>query len=85
MLGFQEVFFQLQKYEELLSNVRKEACSCLQCGEGESGDVAKPPVYSVGHQAEAQKRLRRQLPLQETGTDKGIGFVFNLATCVPSN
>ncbi|XP_040979800.1 centrosomal protein of 152 kDa isoform X3 [Aquila chrysaetos chrysaetos] len=60
-----------EKYEELVSNVNKEACSCLQRGEGETGDVTRPPVYNVGHQAEAQGRLRRQPPLQETGTDKG--------------
>ncbi|PKU48121.1 hypothetical protein llap_1592 [Limosa lapponica baueri] len=59
-----------EKYEELLSNVNKEAYSCLQHGEGETGDVARPPVYNVGHQAEAQRRLRQQPPLQETGTDK---------------
>lgn len=82
MLGFQEVFFQLQKYEELLTNANKEAYACLQCGEGETGDMARPPVYNVGHQAEAQRRLRRQPPLQETGTDKGIVFGFNLANCV---
>ncbi|KAK4820676.1 hypothetical protein QYF61_003084 [Mycteria americana] len=59
-----------EKYEELLSNVNKEAYTCLQRGEGETGDMARPPVYKVGHQAEAQRRLRRQLPLQDTGTDK---------------
>nr|XP_009926012.1 PREDICTED: centrosomal protein of 152 kDa isoform X3 [Haliaeetus albicilla] len=59
-----------EKYEELVSNVNKEAYSCLQHGEGETGDVTRPPVYNVGHQAEAQGRLRRQPPLQETGTDK---------------
>ncbi|XP_030353920.1 centrosomal protein of 152 kDa isoform X4 [Strigops habroptila] len=59
-----------EKYEELVSNVNKEAYSCLQHGEGETGDMVRPPVYSAGHQAEAQKRRRRQLPLQETGTDK---------------
>ncbi|KAM6059539.1 centrosomal protein of 152 kDa isoform 2-T2 [Theristicus caerulescens] len=59
-----------EKYEELVSNVNKEAYSCLQCGEGETGDMARPPVYNVGHQAEAQGRLRRQPPLQETRTDK---------------
>ncbi|XP_075620475.1 centrosomal protein of 152 kDa isoform X1 [Balearica regulorum gibbericeps] len=60
-----------EKYEELMTNVNKGAYSCLQCGEKETGDMARPPVYSVGHQAEAQRRLRRQPPLQETGTDKG--------------
>ncbi|XP_072727038.1 centrosomal protein of 152 kDa isoform X4 [Ciconia boyciana] len=60
-----------EKYEELLSNVNKEAYTCLQRGEGETGDMARPPVYEFGHQAEAQRRLRRQPPLQETGTDKG--------------
>ncbi|KAM9275735.1 LOW QUALITY PROTEIN: centrosomal protein of 152 kDa [Morus bassanus] len=59
-----------EKYEELVRNVNKEAYSCLQCGEAETGDMARPPVYNVGHQAEAQRRLRRQPPLQETGTDK---------------
>ncbi|NXV95405.1 CE152 protein, partial [Calonectris borealis] len=60
-----------EKCEELLSNVNKEAYTCLQCGEGETGDMARLPVYNVGHQAEAQRRLKRQPPLQETGTDKG--------------
>ncbi|XP_074736517.1 centrosomal protein of 152 kDa isoform X2 [Strix uralensis] len=59
-----------EKYKELVSNVNKEAFSCLQRGEGETGDMARFPVYNVGHQAEAQGRLRRQPPLQETGTDK---------------
>lgn len=75
--------FQLQKYEELVSNVNKEAYSCLQRGEGETGDVTRPPVYNVGHQ-EVQGRLRRRPPLQETGTDKGTGLVFNLANCISS-
>ncbi|NWH64856.1 CE152 protein, partial [Geococcyx californianus] len=64
--------FQLQKYEELVSNVNKEAYFCLQCGEGETGGMARPAVHNVGHQAEVQRRLRRQPPLQETGTNKGI-------------
>ncbi|XP_065497955.1 centrosomal protein of 152 kDa [Caloenas nicobarica] len=59
-----------EKYEELLNNVNKEAYSCLQCGEGVTGDMARP-LCNVGHQAEAQRGLRRQPPLQETGTDKG--------------
>uniref|UniRef100_A0A8C8B1R2 Centrosomal protein 152 n=1 Tax=Otus sunia TaxID=257818 RepID=A0A8C8B1R2_9STRI len=59
-----------EKYKELASNVNKEAFSCLQRGEGETGNMARFPVCSVGHQAEAQGRLRRQPPLQETGTDK---------------
>ncbi|XP_051484532.1 centrosomal protein of 152 kDa isoform X4 [Apus apus] len=60
-----------KKYEELLSNVNKEAHCCLQHGEGETEAMAGPSVCSVGHQAEAQRRLRRQQPLQETGTGKG--------------
>ncbi|XP_064931931.1 centrosomal protein of 152 kDa isoform X2 [Columba livia] len=60
-----------EKYEELLSNVNKAAYSCLQRGEGVTGDMARPPLCSVGHQAEAQSGLRRWPPLQETGTDKG--------------
>ncbi|XP_067999878.1 centrosomal protein of 152 kDa isoform X6 [Melanerpes formicivorus] len=59
-----------EKYEELVSSVNKESCSCLQCDEGQTGTVARPPVYNVEHQAEAQRRLRRQPPLQETGTEK---------------
>ncbi|KAM9270593.1 LOW QUALITY PROTEIN: centrosomal protein of 152 kDa [Cariama cristata] len=58
-----------RKYEELMSSVNKAAYPCLQYGEGETEDVARPPMY-VEHQAEAQGRLRRQPPLQETGTDK---------------
>ncbi|XP_061856202.1 centrosomal protein of 152 kDa isoform X5 [Colius striatus] len=59
-----------EKYEELLSKVNKEAYSCLQCGEGETGDLARPPVDHAGHQAEAQRRLKRQTPLQEAGAGK---------------
>ncbi|XP_017598196.1 PREDICTED: centrosomal protein of 152 kDa isoform X3 [Corvus brachyrhynchos] len=59
-----------EKYEELVSNANKESCSYPQHGAGDTGDVARPPVCSVEHQAEAQRRLRTQTPLQETGTDK---------------
>ncbi|KAM9533137.1 centrosomal protein of 152 kDa isoform 2-T2 [Guaruba guarouba] len=59
-----------EKYEELMSNVNKQAYSCLHHGEGETGDMVRPPVSSAGRQIEARKRPRRQLPLQETGTDK---------------
>ncbi|NXW83134.1 CE152 protein, partial [Alopecoenas beccarii] len=60
-----------EKYEELLSNVNKEAYCCLQRGEGITGATARPPLCNVGHQAEAQSGLWRRPPLQETGTDKG--------------
>lgn len=68
-----------------MSNVNKEAYSCPDHGEGETGDMVRPPVSGAGHEVEAQKRPRRQLPLQETGTDKGIGFGFDLASYVLSN
>ncbi|XP_063203268.1 centrosomal protein of 152 kDa isoform X3 [Chroicocephalus ridibundus] len=60
-----------EKYEELLTNVNKEAYSCLQHDEGGNWDMARPPAYNAGHQTEAQRRLKRQPPLQGTGTDKG--------------
>ncbi|XP_027544357.1 centrosomal protein of 152 kDa isoform X2 [Neopelma chrysocephalum] len=59
-----------EKYEELMSNANKESYPNLQHGAGDTGDMARTPLCSVGHQAEAQRRLRRQTPLQETGTDK---------------
>nr|XP_014120156.1 centrosomal protein of 152 kDa isoform X2 [Zonotrichia albicollis] len=59
-----------EKYEELVSNANKESYPHPQHGAGNTGDVARPPVCSVGHQAEAQRRLRRQTPLQEAGTGK---------------
>ncbi|XP_021393180.2 centrosomal protein of 152 kDa isoform X3 [Lonchura striata] len=59
-----------EKYEELVSNANKESYPYPQHGAGNTGDVARPPVCNVGHQAEAQRRLRRQTPLQEAGTDK---------------
>ncbi|NWS67804.1 CE152 protein, partial [Crotophaga sulcirostris] len=67
-----------EKYEKLVSNVNKEAYACLQHGEGETGGMARPVVHYVGHQAGVPRKQRRQLPLQETGRDKGIWFVFNL-------
>ncbi|NWT64974.1 CE152 protein, partial [Prunella himalayana] len=62
-----------EKYEELVSNANKGSYPYRQHGAGDTGDVARAPVCSVGHQAEAQRRLRRQTPLQEAGTDRGIG------------
>ncbi|NXH39737.1 CE152 protein, partial [Dicaeum eximium] len=62
-----------EKYEELVSNANKESHPYPQHGAGNTGDVARPPMCNTGHQAEAQRRLRRQTPLQEAGTDKGIG------------
>ncbi|XP_068814660.1 centrosomal protein of 152 kDa isoform X8 [Struthio camelus] len=59
-----------EKYEELLSKVNEKTCSYVQSGEGETGDMARPSVYSVGHQVEIRRRLRRQLSSQETETDK---------------
>ncbi|XP_067161821.1 centrosomal protein of 152 kDa [Apteryx mantelli] len=59
-----------EKYEELLSKVNEKTYSCVQSGEGETGDMARPPVYSVGHQVEIQRMLRRRPPSQETETDK---------------
>ncbi|NWW18513.1 CE152 protein, partial [Falcunculus frontatus] len=62
-----------EKYEELMSNANKESYPYPLHGAGDTGDVARPPLCNVEHQAEAQRRLRTQTPLQETGTDKGIG------------
>ncbi|XP_069722793.1 centrosomal protein of 152 kDa [Phaenicophaeus curvirostris] len=66
-----------EKYEALLTNVNKAAYCCLQCGEGEAGDRARPAVHNVGHLSEV---LRRQPPLQETGTDKGNEKVLEALT-----
>ncbi|XP_071611340.1 centrosomal protein of 152 kDa [Heliangelus exortis] len=57
-----------KKYEELLNNVNKAECSHQPCGR-ESGDMTRP-VYNTEHTAEAQRKPRRQQPLQETRTDK---------------
>ncbi|NXX33403.1 CE152 protein, partial [Nicator chloris] len=62
-----------EKYEDLVSNANKESYPYPQHGAGSTGDVARPRVCNAGHQGEAQRRLRRQTPLQEAGTDKGIG------------
>ncbi|KAM7039519.1 centrosomal protein of 152 kDa isoform 2-T2 [Acridotheres tristis] len=59
-----------EKYEELVSNANKESYPYPQRGAEDTGDVARPPVCNAGHQAEAQRRLRGQTPLQEAGTDK---------------
>ncbi|XP_066052281.1 centrosomal protein of 152 kDa isoform X8 [Chamaea fasciata] len=59
-----------EKYEELVSNANEESCPYPQHGAGNTGDVARSPVCNVGHQAEVQRRLRRQTPLQEAGTNK---------------
>ncbi|NWZ43422.1 CE152 protein, partial [Brachypodius atriceps] len=59
-----------EKYEELVNNANKDSYPNPQHGARNTGDAARPPVCNVGHQAEAQRRLRRQTPLQEAGTDK---------------
>ncbi|XP_064524897.1 centrosomal protein of 152 kDa isoform X6 [Pseudopipra pipra] len=61
-----------EKYEELVSNANKESYPYLQHGAGDPGDMARTPLCSVGHRAEAQRRLGRRTPLQETGTDKAV-------------
>ncbi|XP_056356022.1 centrosomal protein of 152 kDa isoform X1 [Oenanthe melanoleuca] len=58
-----------EKYEELVNNANKESYPYPQHGAGNTGDVARH-VCNTGHQAEAQRRLRRQTSLQEAGTDK---------------
>ncbi|NXV03922.1 CE152 protein, partial [Cettia cetti] len=62
-----------EKYEALVSNGNKESYPYPQHGAGNTGDVARPSLCNAGHQAEAQRRLRRHTPLQEAGIDKGIG------------
>ncbi|XP_023789755.1 centrosomal protein of 152 kDa isoform X1 [Cyanistes caeruleus] len=59
-----------EKYEGLVSNANKESYPYPQHGAGNTEDVARPPVCNVGHQAEAQRRLRRQPAMQEAGTNK---------------
>ncbi|XP_075753317.1 centrosomal protein of 152 kDa isoform X6 [Pelodiscus sinensis] len=56
-----------QKHEEQL--FKETEHSCMQNGEGESGDKAKSSTYDVGHQVKLQKLLRRQPPLQDTEMD----------------
>lgn len=79
--GFSEGIFQLQKYEELLSSVNKNAYPSMPQDTGETGDLATPPSYGIGQQAETQRKPRRCPPLQRAGTDGGIGLVFTLADC----
>lgn len=85
LCGVSGSVFQLQKYEELVSNANKNSYLHPHHGAGNTGDVARPPVCHAGHQAEAQRRLRRQTPLQEAGTHKGIGFDLNLTHYISSN
>ncbi|XP_039933571.1 centrosomal protein of 152 kDa isoform X3 [Hirundo rustica] len=59
-----------EKYEELVSNANKESHPYPQRDAGDTGDVVRPSVCNAGPQAEAQRRLRRQAPFQEAGTDK---------------
>ncbi|XP_021262936.1 centrosomal protein of 152 kDa isoform X3 [Numida meleagris] len=55
-----------KKNEDLLSNTNKKACSCVQGGDGETGDVSGPPLYNTGQEAATQRRLRSW---QKSGTD----------------
>ncbi|XP_040425698.1 centrosomal protein of 152 kDa isoform X2 [Cygnus olor] len=60
-----------EKYEELVSSVNKNAYPSMPRGTGETGDLATPPSYGIGQQAETQRKPRRCPPLQRTGTDGG--------------
>ncbi|XP_035170475.1 centrosomal protein of 152 kDa isoform X2 [Oxyura jamaicensis] len=60
-----------EKYEELLSNINKNAYPSMPRGTGETGDLVTPPSYGIGQQAETQRKPRRRPPLQRTGTDGG--------------
>ncbi|KAH1183943.1 centrosomal protein of 152 kDa isoform X4 [Mauremys mutica] len=58
-----------EKHEELVFSLKETEHSCMQNGEGETGDKARPPMYDVGLQVEIQRILRRQPPLQDTEMD----------------
>ncbi|KAM9125555.1 centrosomal protein of 152 kDa isoform 2-T2 [Pangshura tecta] len=58
-----------EKHEELVFSLKETERSCMQNGEGETGDKARPPMYDVGLQVEIQRILRRQPPLQDTEMD----------------
>ncbi|XP_065415462.1 centrosomal protein of 152 kDa isoform X6 [Chrysemys picta bellii] len=58
-----------QKHEELIFSLKETEQSCVQNGEGETGDKARPPMYDVGLQVEIQRILRRQPPLQDAEMD----------------
>ncbi|XP_047908335.2 centrosomal protein of 152 kDa isoform X3 [Anser cygnoides] len=60
-----------EKYEELLSSVNKNAYPSMPRDTGETGDLATPPSYGIGQQAETQRKPRRCPPLQRAGTDGG--------------
>ncbi|XP_067411899.1 centrosomal protein of 152 kDa isoform X2 [Emydura macquarii macquarii] len=58
-----------EKQEELIFSLKETEHSCMQNGEGETGDKARPSLYDVGHQVEIQRMIRRQPPLQDTEID----------------
>ncbi|KAM7151561.1 centrosomal protein of 152 kDa isoform 2-T2 [Macrochelys suwanniensis] len=58
-----------EKHEELVFSLKETEHSCMQNGEGETGDKARPPMYDVGLQVEIQRILRRQPSLQDTEMD----------------
>ncbi|XP_032618852.1 centrosomal protein of 152 kDa isoform X2 [Chelonoidis abingdonii] len=58
-----------EKREELVFSLKETEHSCMQNGEGETGDKARPPMYDIGLQVEIQRILRRQPPLQDTEMD----------------
>ncbi|XP_030433460.1 centrosomal protein of 152 kDa isoform X3 [Gopherus evgoodei] len=58
-----------EKHEELVFSLKETEHSCMQNGEGETGDKARSPMYDIGLQVEIQRILRRQPPLQDTEMD----------------
>uniref|UniRef100_A0A452H8T5 CEP152 CEP63 binding coiled coil domain-containing protein n=1 Tax=Gopherus agassizii TaxID=38772 RepID=A0A452H8T5_9SAUR len=58
-----------EKHEELVFSLKETEHSCMQNGEGETGDKARSPMYDIGLQVEIQRILRRQPALQDTEMD----------------
>ncbi|XP_044294949.1 centrosomal protein of 152 kDa isoform X2 [Varanus komodoensis] len=57
-----------EKHEDLDYNFKDSQNSCMQSGEGETGDKARPSMFDIGQQVELQRRLRKS-PFQETEMD----------------
>nr|XP_034987778.1 centrosomal protein of 152 kDa isoform X4 [Zootoca vivipara] len=58
-----------EKHEVLEYNFKEPGVSCLHSSEGETGDKARPSMYSVGQQVELQRILRKHTPFQESEID----------------
>ncbi|OXB63251.1 hypothetical protein ASZ78_011200 [Callipepla squamata] len=61
-----------EKNEELVNNANKKADSCMQGGDGETGDVTKRTLYNSGQQGETPGKRENGTDGDEQGAERNL-------------